>query len=575
MSQSPALLALLAKVKAHYSSPQTNTETETKTECERSERLLTETTYQSNTNIDTNENTNENVITNQYGNVITYNKEQSEFIQLAKSGKSCVLIGAAGTGKTTCQKGAVTTLLTETSHIPIITDTLGHKYLNVNTPGIVLTSFTRRAVRNLKRAMSDDLKNNCITIHKLLEYQPVPYEIYDEETDKYKTSIKFEPTRNSHNPLPSEIKTIVFDESSMISTDLYTQLCDALPHSVQFIFVGDIQQLPPVFGAAILGFKLLELPVVELTQVYRQALESPIIALATDIRNGIPLPAFTERIEKQHPTQGKLTLHPWKKKLHPDVALLTVAKFFTSAYDTGQYNPEEDQILIPFNKSLGTIELNKHIANHIAKTQSKIVYEVVAGYNKHYFSVGDLVLFDKEDAVIREIKRNGTYLGKAAKKPSTTLDYWGYEPKPNEEAGIEYFDPDSIDAFLEAASSVTEEKVNQSSHILEVEMLDSGTVVTLDTAAEINSVLLSYALTVHKSQGSEWERVFVVFHQSHNTMIQRELLYTAVTRAKHELYVICEPDTFERGVVNQKIKGTTLEEKAAYFKGKLQSNGAY
>ena len=560
---SPALLALLAKVKAHHSP------IEIKTECERSERLLTETTSQSN--IDTNTNVeNTNVITNQYGNVITYNKEQSEFIQLAKSGKSCVLIGAAGTGKTTCQKGAVTTLLTETSHIPIITDTLGHKYLSVNTPGIVLTSFTRRAVRNLKRAMSDDLKNNCITIHKLLEYQPVPYEIYDEETDKYKTSIKFEPTRNSHNPLPNTIKTIVFDESSMISTDLFTQLCDALPHQVQFIFVGDIQQLPPVFGAAILGFKLLELPVVELTQVYRQALESPIISLATDIRNGIPLPAFTERIEKQHPTQGKLTLHPWKKKLHPDVALLTVAKFFTSAYDTGNYNPEEDQILIPFNKSLGTLELNKHIANHIAKTQSKIVYEVVAGYNKHYFSVGDLVLFDKEDAVIREIKRNGTYLGKAAKKPSTTLDYWGFDTVQNGVDDIG-FDPDSIDAFLEAASSVTEEKVNQSSHILEVEMLDSGQIVTLDTASEINSVLLSYALTVHKSQGSEWDRVFVVFHQSHNTMIQRELLYTAITRAKNELYVICEPDTFERGVIAQKIKGTTLAEKAEYFKGKLQA----
>lgn len=562
MSQSPALLALLAKVKAHHSP------IETKTECERSERLLTETTSQSNIDIDTNI---VNVITNQYGNVITYNKEQSEFIQLAKSGKSCVLIGAAGTGKTTCQKGAVTTLLTETSHIPIITDTLGHKYLSVNTPGIVLTSFTRRAVRNLKRAMSDDLKNNCITIHKLLEYQPVPYEIYDEETDKYKTSIKFEPTRNSHNPLPSEIKTIVFDESSMISTDLYTQLCDALPHSVQFIFVGDIQQLPPVFGAAILGFKLLELPVVELTQVYRQALESPIIALATDIRNGIPLPSFSERITKQHPTQGKLTLHPWKKKLHPDVALLTVAKFFTSAYDTGQYNPEEDQILIPFNKSLGTIELNKHIANHIAKTQSKIVYEVVAGYNKHYFSVGDLVLFDKEDAVIREIKRNGTYLGKAAKKPSTTLDYWGFDTVQNGVDDIG-FDPDSIDAFLEAASSVTEEKVNQSSHILEVEMLDSGTIVTLDTASEINSVLLSYALTVHKSQGSEFNRVFVVLHQSHNTMINRELLYTAVTRAKQELYVICEPDHFERGVMTQKIRGTTLEEKAEYFKGLSRIN---
>lgn len=543
---SPALLALLAKVKAHHSvetnTPETNV----------IEKEIVE-----------------EVIINQYGISITYNTEQQEFISLASSGKSCVLIGAAGTGKTTCQKGAVTSLL-QSGLIPNISDTLGHKYLSVNTPGIVLTSFTRRAVRNLKRAMSTDLQNNCITIHKLLEYQPVPYEVYDEESDKYKTTIRFEPTRNIQNPLPNTIKTIVFDESSMISTDLFTQLLDALPHQVQFIFVGDIQQLPPVFGAAILGFKLLELPVVELTQVYRQALESPIISLATDIRNGIPLPAFTERIERVHPTQGKLTLHPWKKKLHPDVALLTAAKFFTSALDSGLYNPAEDQILIPFNKSFGTDELNKHIANHIAKTNQKPVYEVIAGYNKHYFSVGDLVLFDKEDAIIREIKRNGTYLGKSPKKSSITLDYWGFNPMQNGTDELESFDPDSIDAFLEAASSISDEKVNTASHIIEIEMIDSGTFVTIDTASEVNSLILSYALTVHKSQGSEWDRVFVVFHQSHNTMIQRELLYTAITRAKNELYVICEPDTFERGVVAQKIKGTTLAEKAEYFKG-LQS----
>jgi len=507
--------------------------------------------------------------TNQYGIDITYNKEQSAFIHLASSGASCVLIGAAGTGKTTCQKGAVTSLL-QSSRIPTITDTHSHRYLTQGSPGIVLTSFTRRAVRNLKRAMSEDLKSNCITIHKLLEYQPVQYEVYDEEKDCYRNTMRFEPTRNSLNPLPNTIRTIVFDESSMISCELFDQLCAALPHEVQFIFVGDIQQLPPVFGSAILGFKLLELPVVELTQVYRQALESPIISLATDIRNGIPLTAFTERIAREHPTQGKLTLHPWKKKLHPDVALFTIAKFFTSAYDQQQYDPYEDQILIPFNKACGTDELNKHIANHISKSQNKTVWEIVAGFNKHYFSVGDLVLFDKEDAEIIGICRNGTYLGKKAQKESTTLDYWGHNTTV--ENLSDDFDLESVDAFLAAAAEASsQEKVNASSHIITVRMIDSGEEVAIDSAAEVNSLILSYALTVHKAQGSEWEKVFVVLHQSHNTMIQRELLYTAITRAKKELYVICEPDHFDKGVRNQKIKGTTLAEKAEYFKGKLSS----
>lgn len=559
MTTSPALLALMEKVRAR------NALTTVPEFLKKNDKELTIEAIQENCPSGITH------ATNQYGTDITYNKEQQAFIDLALYGEDCVLIGAAGTGKTTCQKGAVTSLL-QSSRIPTISDTQGHKYLTLNSPGIILTSFTRRAVRNLRRAMSDDMKSNCITLHKLLEYQPVVYEIIDEEGNA-KNTMRFEPTRNAYNPLPSSIKTIVFDESSMISCELYEQLTSALQHKVQFIFVGDIQQLPPVFGSAILGFKLLECPVVELTQVYRQALESPIISLATDIRNGIPLPEFKEKIIREHETQGKLTLHPWKKKLHPDVACITAAQFFKAAYDAGAYDPNEDQILIPFNKSFGTIEINNHIANHIARRQARLTYEVIAGFNKYYFSVGDLVLFDKEDAEIVKISRNGTYLGKKPQHESVTLDYWGHNPNhaADNNLNADDFDLESIDNFLAAAASDSgEEKVNSSSHLVDVRMIDSGEIVTLDTASEINSLILSYALTVHKAQGSEWERVFVLLHQSHNTMLQRELLYTAITRAKKELYVICEPDAFDIGVTRQKIKGTTLAEKAEYFKGKLK-----
>jgi exodeoxyribonuclease V alpha subunit len=417
--------------------------------------------------------------------------------------------------------------------------------------------------------MSSDMKENCITIHKLLEYQPVPYEVYDEATCTYRMSMRFEPTRNKMNPLPSSIKTIVIDESSMVSVELFTQLSDACPHKPQFIYIGDLQQLPPVFGSAILGFKILECPTTQLDTVYRQALESPIIALATFIRRGESFPLYKERTTTEHPTQGKVTIHPWKKKISSEDALRTAAAFFKAAYDNAQYNPEEDQILIPFNKACGSIELNKHIANHIAKRENREVYEIIAGYNKHYFSVGDLVLFDKEDARIIDINRNGTYIGKRPQKESPTLDYWGYNSTHQQEKDIDSID--DIDHLLTLAAS-DEEKVNVSSHTITVEMLDSGEEVTLDTSAEVNSLLLAYALTVHKSQGSEWERVFLVFHSSHATMLQRELLYTAVTRAKQELYIICEPDTFQKGVQSQKVKGTTLEEKAAFFKGKLDSS---
>ena len=102
-------------------------------------------------------------------------------------------------------------------------------------------------------------------------------------------------------------------------------------------------------------------------------------------------------------------------------------------------------------------------------------------------------------------------------------------------------------------------------------LTDSDQYITIETAAGVNNIIHAYALTVHKSQGSEWRKVYLCLHQSHATMLQRELLYTAVTRAKEELYVICEPDSFVKGIDRQRIKGNTLAEKAEFFKGKLDN----
>lgn len=506
--------------------------------------------------------------TDQRGQLITYNSKQTEAIQAAVSGEHVIVIGAAGTGKTTCMRGVIETLLQQTGRIPALKN-CDHKHLADGSPGIVLTSFTRRAVANLRKAMSSDLQPNCITLHKLLEFGPVYYEVVDPETGDEKTTMRFEPARNAYNPLPSEIQVIVIDESSMVSVELFEQLCAALTHEVQFIFLGDIQQLPPVFGSAILGYKMLEWRTIELTEVYRQALESPIIRLAHRILSGVPIKS--NEYDSWH-EKDKLKLHPWKKKLHQDIACLTAAKFFTTALDHGGYDPEEDIILIPFNKAFGTDEINKHIANHVARKENKVVWEIVAGFNKYYFSVGDKVLFDKEDAVIVEIVRNGSYTGKQAQHEASTLDYWGH----NSAGGVTESEKteEEVDFLLEQAAAVgVEDRVRQASHIVKVRRLGSEVVEDLDTASEINSMILGYALTVHKSQGSEWRKVFLCFHQSHATMLQRELLYTAVTRAREELYVICEPETFERGIISQRIKGDTLADKAEFFKGKLESNG--
>lgn len=502
-------------------------------------------------------------ILDKYGNLITLNSKQTEFVQTASSGKSCVLIGAAGTGKTTCQRAVTQSLIQ--SGIAGILEANGHKHLISGSPGIVICAYTRRAVANIRRNMPADLQNNCITIHKLLEYQPVYYEVTDESTGETKTTMKFEATRHGLNPLPSSIRVIIFEESSMIGTDLHKEVINACPHNPQVIYLGDIQQLPPVFGPAILGFKLLELPVVELTEVYRQALESPIISLAHRILSGNPLQP------KEFPSwkkEGAMTIHPWKKKISPEEATITLGMVFKQFHEKNLYDPEEDIILIPFNKSCGTEELNRIIANHLARHRNETTWQIIAGFTKLHFSVGDRVLYEKEDAVIVKIEPNPAYAGVFPIRESKTLDYWGHDPEIH--TPKEGDEDDAMDFLLaQTAAADKEDRVKKASHRVTVKLTDSEQEISIDSAGELNNLLLGYALTVHKSQGSEWRKVFFCLHQSHATMVQRELLYTAVTRAREELYIICEPESFVKGISSQRVKGNTLEEKAQYFMGKL------
>lgn len=514
--------------------------------------------------------------TDRFGKIIQYNEKQQQAVDLGGSGKSVVIIGAAGTGKTTCMKGVVTKRI-ESGKAGVLQND-GHKHFVSGTPGIVVCAYTRRATNNIRKNMPLDMQSNCITIHKLLEYQPVYYDVQDPVTNETKKTMKFEATRNRFHPLSDSIHTIIFEETSMLGTDLYKEVRDACPHKPQEIFLGDIQQLPPVFGPAILGFKMLELPVVELTEVYRQALESPIISLAHQILSGVPIPS------ERYPSlkvPDQLNIRAWTKKISPELALQTTAAMFCGnkhlekdpakhrdgMFHMGMYNPEQDMILLPFNKAFGTDELNKHIANFLAKHYDRTVYNVVAGFNELYFSPGDKVLYEKEDAIIVKIEDNLSYSGTPAKQASKTLDYWGSDTQKH---SAKELSEEHVDFILSQVSLEKEDRVRQASHVITLKRMDSEEEIKVDKAAEINSMLLGYALTVHKSQGSEWDRVFFITHNSHATMLQRELIYTAVTRAKKELIIFCEQEALTKGILNQRVKGNTIAEKAEFFKGKVE-----
>lgn len=523
-----------------------------------------------------------------------WNEEQNKAIQYGLQGISFVLIGAAGTGKTTTLRGLLQACLHENSMSLLRQQT---KWLEIGSPGVALVSYTRRAVRNIVKQMPEELKTHCLTIHKLLEYSPEKYEVVLENGD-IATRNRFVPTRNSTNPLPRDLKKIVIDESSMVDTQLMGKLVDALPDptAVQFIFLGDLNQLPPVYGQAILGMKLLELPIVELTQVYRQALESPIISLALAVKNnnfstfnrdvvelwcpdqfkkpdGKPdYFAFDAKEIKQKTVierkgRGKVTLHPWKKQLDQEEAAIMMRGQLNSWIRAGEYNPDEDLVLCPQNiNHFGTDELNKSIATTLGRNRNEMVYEIIAGFSKFYWAVGDKLMIEKEEAIILSIEANPRYLGAVPAKPSKLMDRWGNNSVQGDVN--DYASADIEDLIVGAADPT--ERVAQASHIVRVRFLDSGEEESIDKANTINNSNFAYAITVHKAQGSECRKVFVLTHWCHSRMCFRELIYTAITRAAEELYIVLTPYMLATAAKRPRIKGDTLADKLKWFQSKFE-----
>lgn len=537
-----------------------------------------------------------------------WNSEQRLAIETGLQRKSFVLTGAAGTGKTSTLKGLVNSLL-KNNLLPNIPGSGATKWLQTGKPGICLVSFTNMAVRQIAKHFSNDI--HCLTIHKLLEFAPVYYDVEDPSTGETRTKVSFEPSRNSIKPLPAQLTTIVIDESSMVDAALVEQLIAALPHpeQVQFILLGDINQLPPVYGGPILGRGLLTLPTVELTTIYRQALESPIISLATDIKDGKLIPVVAEQTidAGEH---GLLVIKPWSKAIAAENACNKASNFLKGAIAAKLFDVYKDMALCPYNVGFGTLEINKSIADWLGRERDATVHSIIAGFNTYYYAVGDKVLVNKREAIITKIVHNGGYAGK---KPVDTrlykLDRWGGASKiagakVSWEEGNEDLDADAILQSLMATSTEVADRKTSASHRVTVRFIngydprewlpsdeenhklgnspaeDYFESVELTTAAEINDMLFGYCCTVHKSQGSEWRKVILFLHQSHAAMCSRELVYTAITRAAKALYVICEPDramkpgTLTRAAKSPRLKGNTLAEKLVSLREKFDKEQA-
>jgi len=522
------------------------------------------------------------------GNRISLDSDQAFAVDKARYGQSFCLIGNAGTGKTTTNQAILLTWMQYHAHI--ITQ-IQYRIKGVGeyaeAPSVAVVSWTNQATDNMRKALLSNptLEEwlgtglNITTIHNLLEYSRDYVDVWDEETQETRSVMQYFPTRTAANPL--NITHLVLEEGSLVAvmkdSGLWNQLQDALPPECQIIILGDISQLPPIGGKSILSYALLALPVVELKTIHRQALESPIIRQAYNVLSGKSIQTDLlpngEGVEVLHgSSKTKTGIFRFKQAL---------AKALPNFIELGKFVLGDSIILSPYNKlkdeHIGAQHMNNIIGTYLARKADREVYEIIAGIATIYLSVGDHVLYNKQKAIVTDISINPKFVGKLPMPASKTLDYWGMDAKA-EDLHDDILDSlDSIDladvlnidySNLDVDSDPKKLTERAASHTIKLHIDGIGE-LEVNTAGALGAenFYLAYALTVHKAQGSEWDNVIFVVHDSNASALYREMLYTGMTRPKKKLIVLGQQHVIDKMIKSPRIKGNSLQDKIAFFNG--------
>lgn len=397
---------------------------------------------------------------------IKFEEKQREAIKIAVTKGLLVLTGGPGTGKTTTLNGIL-------------------EFYEKKGLRVLLAAPTGRAAMRMSEVTGRQAK----TVHRLLEV-----EWSDGDRQVF--------TRNIENPL--EADAVIIDELSMIDTHLFANLLNALPLGCRLVMVGDSDQLPPVGTGNVLQDIISSelLPVVALTEVFRQSLESLIVTNAHRIVRG-EYPDLT-KTDKDFFFLNRPNIYQCSQ---------TVEELYKGRLPKAYgYNPIEDiQIISPSRKGeLGTVNLNKKMQEVINPPEK----------NKEEFS-GAGKLFREGDKVM-QIKNNYDIVWTKDKEASSGIF--------NGDIGI-------IIAINHNASFM---KINFDGRIA---------VYPFENIGELE---LAYAVTVHKSQGCEFEAVIMPVCSVIPQLSYRNLLYTAVTRAKNRLILVGSESQINMMVDNDK-----------------------
>ena len=300
--------------------------------------------------------------------------------------------------------------------------------------------------------------------------------------------------KNDENPLDCDL--LVVDEASMIDTILMYHLLKALPPEATFILVGDVNQLPSVGAGNVLEDIISSgaVPVVALNEIFRQAKESLIIVNAHKINNGL-LPSLK-------PSRQKMGDFYFIEQQDPEEVLKRILELTRERIPKRfGFDPVDDiQVLTPMHKgTVGAGNLNRELQKALNPGE-----EGVTRGNRN-FRMNDKVM---------QIRNN--------------------------------YDKEVFNGDI---GRIT--RVDQDDQVVIISF--DGRDVPYDFT-DLDEIVLAYAVSVHKSQGSEYPAVIMPILTQHYVLLQRNLIYTAVTRGRNLVVIVGTKRALALGVKNDKTK---------------------
>ena len=366
------------------------------------------------------------------------------------------------------------------------------KLFEMQNMEILLAAPTGRAAKR----MTETTGMEAQTIHRLLELNGNPEE---------GGSMRFE--RNELNPLEADV--IIIDEMSMVDIYLMYSLLKAVTVGTRLILVGDVNQLPSVGPGKVLKDIIGsgKFNVVRLNEIFRQAAESDIITNAHKINAGQSI-----RLDNKSKDFFMLSM---SSSIQIQRALVSlIAEKLPPYVDATKY---DIQVLTPSRKGeLGVENLNKILQQYINPPAP----------NKREKQWGE-VIFRENDKVM-QIKNDYQMEWKIVTKKGLTI---------KEGSGVFNGDCGIIREINEFAGTVTVE-------------FDEGKLVEY-TGATLEELELAYAITIHKSQGSEYPAVIIPLLNAPKPLLNRNLLYTAVTRARKCVTIVGSENSVNEMIQNE------------------------